>query len=144
MNALKLTAKILVGVAVVYALLVAAFETWLAYAQPEQRGETLTITTLGEGGEQSTRVLTRLMVNGKLYLAANHWPRGWYNAALANPLVDIEMDGVRAPYLAIPLGEAEEQAVNQAEPLPLFARVLFGFAPRKILRMDPVAPPQPQ
>ena len=135
--------KFVLWVAVLYALVVVAFESLLGYVQPTDES-TFTITTVSQAGESQDRVLSRLDVNGKLYVAANHWPRAWFNNALANPRVEITDDGATSAYLAMPVevNGAEHRAVNKAEPLHLVASILFGFAPRKFLRLDPVVEPQ--
>lgn len=134
--------KFVVWMAVLYALVVVAFESLLGYFQPQDES-TFTITTVSQEGESQDRVLSRLDVNGKLYVAANHWPRVWFNNALANPRVEITDDGATSAYLAMPVevNSAEHRAVDKAKPLG-YMTILFGFAPRKFLRLDPVVEPQ--
>ncbi len=78
--------------ALVYVGIVIAFESLIGYFQPA--GETtLVITTSAEDGTANDRVLARLQSNDQLYVAANHWPRAWYNRALENRNVQITLDG---------------------------------------------------
>ena len=79
MKAVKLIAILFV----VYVGIVIAFESLIGYFQPADE-TTLVITTTAEDGNPNDRVLSRLESNGQLYVAANHWPRAWYNRALDN------------------------------------------------------------
>ncbi len=69
MKAVKLIAKLFL----VYVGIIVAFESLLGYFQPTDQG-TLVITTTAEDGTTNDRVLARLESNGRLYVAANHWP----------------------------------------------------------------------
>ena len=80
MKAGKLFAIVLGG----YVGIVVAFESLIGFFQPAGE-DTLVITTTDEDGNTNDRVLARLESSGKLYVAANHWPRAWYNQALKNP-----------------------------------------------------------
>ena len=64
----------------VYVGIVVAFESAIGYFQP-QAGEVLVITTFDADDTPHDRVLSRLESGGKLYVAANHWPRAWYERA---------------------------------------------------------------
>jgi hypothetical protein len=131
--------KILLILFVIYAALVAAFETWLGFSQPTNDG-TLKITTTGDDGAEHTRVLARIEVDDKLYVAVNHWPRGWYWQALDNPDVRVEVGGATGRYTATEVTNSDEYTlVDAARPLGTGFRILTGFPPRRILRLDPVA-----
>ena len=132
--------KWLIGILVIYAALVALFETYLGYAQPTYDG-TLTITTTPADGSPKDRVLARIQIEDTLYVAVNHWPRGWYWQLLDNPKVQVDVDGVRQPYTAVEVEGAEREAVDAARPLGLMFRVLTGFPPRRFIRLDPDASP---
>jgi hypothetical protein len=119
----------------VYVGIVVAFESLLGYFQPADQN-TLVITTTGEGRE-SDRVLSRLESDGKLYVAANHWPRDWYNQALENPQVQVTMDGERGAYLAVPVTDEEYHRLNTENSLGIVIRLLTGFPPRRFVRLDP-------
>ncbi len=133
--------KWLLGILVVYAGLVAAFETFLGYTQPTNEG-TLVITTTNSAGEHKDRVLSKIRIEDTLYVAVNHWPRGWYRHTLSNPNVQVEVDGVRGSYQAVEVDGAERDKVDAARPLGLFFKVLTGFPPRRFIRLDP-APATP-
>ena len=124
-------------VLVLYVGLVAGFESLLGYAQPSREGATLVITTAEPGGATHDRVVSRVQSDGQLYVAANHWPRAWYRRALANPEVNVKMDGSSADYTAVPVSGEEHDRVNAARPLGLVFRILTGFPPRYFLRLDP-------
>lgn len=128
--------KILVVVLIVYVGIVAAFESMIGFMQPAGDG-TLVITTLDADGTARDRVVSKLDSGGKLYVAANHWPRAWYRRALANPDVRATIDGETRDYRAVPAEGAEHEAVSSDRPLGLVFRILTGFPPRYFLRLDP-------
>ena len=128
--------KIAAIVIVVYAGIVAAFESLIGVLQPSA-GSTLVITTFDEAKAAHDRVVSRLESDGQLYVAANHWPRAWYRRALENPEVEATIDGAKASYRAIPVAGAEHLRVDGDNPLGLGFRILTGFPPRYFLRLDP-------
>ena len=128
--------KIAIGLVIAYASVVILFESLLGYYQPENPG-TLTITTTNDAGEQNDRVLSRIVANERLYVAANHWPRAWYRQTLANPNVVVTLDGESKPHKAIAVEGNEHEKVDSSSPLPLFFRILTGFPPRYFIRLDP-------
>ncbi len=120
----------------VYVGIVIAFESLIGYFQPA--GETtLVITTTAEDGTSNDRVLARLESDGQLYVAANHWPRAWYNRALEDPKVQVTLDGQKGDYLAVPVTEEEHDRVNGENSLGVMFRILTGFPPRYFVRLDP-------
>ncbi len=132
MKAVKLIAILFL----VYVGIVIAFESLIGYFQPE--GETtLVITTTAEDGTPNDRVLSRLESNGQLYVAANHWPRAWYNRALEYPNVKVTLDGEKGDYLAVPVTEEEHDRVNGDNSVGMMFRILTGFPPRYFVRLDP-------
>jgi len=125
-----------IGIALaVYVGIVVLFESGIGYFQPTNEG-TLVITTRDSDGSHD-RVVSRLEVGDTIYVAANHWPRAWYQRARANPEVSAEIGGKRADYRAVPIEGAEYERVNGEHPLPFVFRVLTGFPPRHLLRLDP-------
>ncbi len=130
--------KIIAIVALVYVGIVVLFESLLGYYQPAG-ATTLTITTTDADGNTNDRVLAALASNDQLYVAANHWPRGWYNQVLENPQVQIRMDGEeeKGDYLVVTLDEEEESRVDGEHSLGVVIRILTGFPPRYIVRLDP-------
>ncbi len=132
MKAVKLIAILFL----VYVGIVIGFESLLGYFQPAGQ-TTLVITTVAEDGTPSDRVLSRLESNGQLYVAANHWPRAWYNRALENPNVQVTSDGEKRNYLAVPVTEEEHDRVNGENSHSITFRILTGFPPRYFVRLDP-------
>ena len=97
----------------------------------------IVITTTDDKGESRDRMLARFETDGKLYVSAHHWTRGWYKAARKNPNVSIEIHGMVADYIAVPVEGEEFERVAAEHPLPLPVRFLMGFPPpRQILRLD--------
>ena len=130
-------AKILIGVLVGYVGLIVAFESMMGIVQPDA-GDVLTITTTGSDGVASDRVVSRLDDNGRTFVSANHWPRAWYRAALANPEVQVTIDGVRRDYRAVSIEDApEHERLDTAFAHPFLFRLITGFPPRYFLRLDP-------
>ena len=128
--------KIILIVVLIYAAIVAAFESMLGYMQPAA-GSTLVITTFDPDGTAHDRVVTRLVSDGHLYVAANHWPRAWYRRALQNPDVQATVDGTKGNYRAVPVTGAESDRVEREYPHGLGFRILTGFPPRYFVRLDP-------
>jgi len=128
--------KILAIVALAYVGIVVAFESLIGYFQPAD-ASTIVITTFGDDGEAHQRVVSRLDSGGKLYVAANHWPRAWYREALENPEVRVATDGEPAPYRAVPVTEAERERLMDEHALPLVVKFLTGFPPRRFVRLEP-------
>jgi hypothetical protein len=120
----------------VYVAIVFAFESSIGYLQP-RAGSTLVITTFDRDGGAHERVVSRLTSDGRLYVAANHWPRAWYRRALQNPEVQIALDGKKGDYRAVPVAGAEHERVERENRLPWVFRILTGFPPRYFLRLDP-------
>lgn len=105
--------------------------------QPEMGDTTLKISTTDAEGESHVRVLSAIDYDNKLYVAANHWPRAWYNRALAHPDVSVTRSGATKDYKAVPVTGDELARLQRDEGFPALAYVLTGFAPRKFLRLDP-------
>jgi len=132
MKALKIVATIVL----VYLGIVVAFESLIGYFQPTA-GSTLVITTFDADGTPHDRVVSRLESSGQLYVAANHWPRAWYNRALENPEVHASLDGQKGDYRAVPVTGVEHDRVDSENSLGVGFRILTGFPPRYFLRLDP-------
>lgn len=128
--------KIIAIVVVVYIGIVAAFESLIGYLQPTA-GSTLVITTFDGDGTSHDRVVARLESDGRLYVAANHWPRAWYHRALENPEVQASVDGAKSDYRAVPVTGVDRDRVDREHSLGLAFRILTGFPPRYFLRLDP-------
>ena len=72
----------LAGVLLAYALFVALAEALIGILQPDMEGG-VRLTTTDAEGRDSERKLACLRLEGRLYIASNHWLRGWYRQALA-------------------------------------------------------------
>jgi hypothetical protein len=129
-------AKIIAVLLIAYVSIVVTFESLLGVFQPENQ-RTLVITTADASGTKNDRVLSRLDSNGKIYVAANHWPRAWYKRALINPNVEAMIDEKKTSCRVVPLDEEEQSLVNEENQLGLGLRILTGFPPRYIVRLDP-------
>jgi hypothetical protein len=132
MRVLKI-AVILLGV---WVGIVVAFESLIGTLQPST-GSTLVITSFDADGTPHDRVVSRLESDGKLYVATNHWPRAWYKRALANPDVQATIDGEKRDYRAVPITGEEHDRVDGEHSLGLVFRILTGFPPRYLVRLDP-------
>ncbi len=115
---------------------VVAFESLLGYLQPTT-GATLFITTFDRDGTAHDRVVSRLESDGQLYVAANHWPRAWYEQALENPSVQVTVDGEKGAYVAVPVTDEEHDRVNSDNSTGIVFRIVTGFPPRYFVRLDP-------
>ena len=128
-------ARIIGGLLLAYVAVVATFESLLGVFQPVNQS-TLTITTSDEAGSMNERVLSRLESQGRMYVAANHWPRAWYKQTLKNPHVVIGIGDETKNYLAVPVSGAEHDQVDSDNSLGFGFRVLTGFPPRYFVRLD--------
>ena len=129
-------ARIVAIALLIYAGLVVAFESWLGSSQPADQ-TTLVITTIEADGTAHDRVVANYETGGQLYVSANHWPRAWYRRALDNPEVRVTLDGVTGDYRVIPVSGEEHERVEAAHPHSAAFRILTGFPPRRVVRLDP-------
>ncbi len=128
--------KIALIAVLVYVGVVVIFESLIGYFQPTA-GSTLVITTFDGDETPHDRVVSRLESDGQLYVAANHWPRAWYNRALENPEVQITLDGEKGDYRAVPVTGMEHDHVDGENGLGVMFRILTGFPPRYFVRLEP-------
>ena len=128
--------KVFAVLLVIYVGIVVTFESLIGYYQPTNEG-TLVIITTGEDGIAKERVLSRLKSNDQLYVAANHWPRAWYNQVLENPIVEVVLDEEKGSFLAVSVTDEEHERVKSENELGLVVRFLTGFPPRYFVRLDP-------
>jgi hypothetical protein len=140
MKAIKLLAIALVA----YLAIAVAFETLVSVMGSRQARngvgpdeDWLVLTTTAADGSRHDTVVAGFEHEGRLYVAANHWPRSWYERAVAHPEVEVVRAGAKAPYLAVALAGAERDRIAAAYTLPWPIRLLTGFPPRAFLRLDP-------
>src|SRR5262245_37653083 len=126
-----------------YAGLVVAFESFVVITGRRQveRGVApdegwLVLTTRDAQGSHET-VVAGVEIDGRLYVAANHWPRAWYDRAVANPEVETTRAGETTSWTATPVTGAERDLVAREYDLPWAVRLLTGFPPRSFLRLSP-------
>ena len=130
--------KVILVLLVVYAGVVATFESLLGYFQPENQA-TLVITTFDAAGVGADRVLVRIEHEEQLYVAVNHWPRRWFHRLLDNDQVRVRLDGTDQRYRATQLTPDEAKVIDAVRPLSLGFRMLTGFPPRYFVRLTPVS-----
>ena len=130
-----------IALAVPLAGVAVAFESLIFALGPLQIQDiglpVLVLTTTAENGSSKDRVLGRSEVDGRIYVAANHWPRGWYHRALENPRVQVTLNGENAGYLAVPVTGEELDRIRVEYRMPTVVRFLTGFPPRYFVRLDP-------
>ena len=129
-------AKIAATVVVAYLGVVVAFESLIGYFQPADE-TTLVITTIDRDGVAHDRVVSGLESSGQLYIATNHWIRGWYDRALEQPEVRVTRNGETGDYRIVPVTGAEHDRVAGENSLGIGLRILTGFPPRYLVRLDP-------
>ncbi len=132
-------ARILSIVVLAYVGFVALMEVVIGSIQPSMEGG-VRLTTVNAEGRKSGRMLFGARMEGKLYVASNHWLRGWYHRALASPIVEVDVGGVRGAYEAVRVEGEERARLAHAYRMGFVLRFLCGFAPSKFLRLDPRAP----
>lgn len=127
-----------------YVGIVVAFEGLVGFmgsrqaASGVQSGEPwVVITTTDADGSAKNTVVAGVESGGQLYVSANHWPRGWYRRALANPDVEVARGGEKSAYRAVPVSGEELARIAADYPLPWIIRLLTGFPPRSFLRLSP-------
>ena len=112
--------------------------TAFAAFQPEDiGGTTIVISTTDAAGTHYERVVSPIDLDGQFFVAANHWPRAWYQRALENPNVRVTREGQTTDYTAVPVSEQERERLLDESGFPLVAYFFTGFAPRQFLRLDP-------
>ena len=128
----------LLAVFLAYVGYVIYFETWLGITQP-MGGRSMIFATFDEDNRRNERVLSLVRIDGRNYIAVNHWPRAWYHRALANPEVEVQMPGTNtfAPYRAVPLEGGELERVKGIYTHSFSFRLRTGFPPRRFMRLDP-------
>jgi hypothetical protein len=132
MKAVRLLAFALIA----YIGIVVLFESFLGFFQPKP-ASVIVITTTDADGTAQDRVVTPIRDGGQLYVAANHWPRSWYNRALENPDVEVTENRTKNAYRAVPVTGAEHDRLATEHAHSVGFRILTGFPPRYFLRLEP-------
>jgi len=121
---------------VAYIAQVVAFEVRLGVNQPENQS-TIVIATYDEQGTRTERVVRLVEVEGDAYIAANHWPRAWYQQALANPEVEVDFGDGFEPYTAVALEGEDDAMIREIYTVGFNFKFRTGFPPRYFMRLDP-------
>jgi hypothetical protein len=135
--------KLLAIVVSVYVVVVVAFESFVAYmgskdaeAGVASGGSWMVITT-SDGHRSYDTMVAGVEIDGALYVAANHWPRGWYRRAVESGRVEVAQAGERSSRRVERVTGAERMRVARVCTLPWFVRFLSGYPPRAFLRLTP-------
>lgn len=135
--------KLVAIVLALYLGVVVAFECMVVTLGKRQAdrglkpGEDWLVIRTTEAEESRDVIVAGVESAGRLYVAANHWPRSWYNRVVDNPDVDVTREGKSAAYHAVPVVGDERIRIAKEYSLPWFVRLLSGFPPRSFLRLDP-------
>ena len=124
----------------IYVAIVILFESFLGYVQPpatEMPYPMLVLTTTDESGTHDRR-LAIFEADDRIYVSAHHWPRAWYRRILDNPQVSISIEDESNSYAALQISGADYDRVNTEHSLPFLFRLLTGFPPRHIFRLQPL------
>ena len=136
---MKKILKVVFSLAVAYIGIVVIFESLLGFIQPKG-ADNLILTLKQQDGTESQRVLSLFESEGELYLAANHWPRGWFNAVKENPNVYIQFGEAHTEqsgaFTAIEISVADHRRVLADNPSSPILRFLMGYPPREFLRLE--------
>ena len=134
--------KVVGTVAVTYVVIVIAFEVFVVIVGKRQAehgvqpgGDYLVLTTTA-GGKAYDTVVAGVVSDGHVYVAANHWPRGWYERAVKNPDVEVTRGDKHMACVAVPVTGAELARIERDYRMPFLVRFLTGFPPRAFLRLD--------
>ena len=129
-------ANVLLTAGLVYVGFVALMEGLIGFIQPQMDGG-VRLTTTDAEGRTSERMLAGARVDGNLYIASNHWLRGWYHESLQHPEVEVTVDGEKTPRIAVRVVGEERDRLAEAYRMGFVLRFICGFAPSRFLRLDP-------
>ena len=123
-----------------YVALVLIAETLIWRIQPSMDGG-VTLFIKNNGEEQIERTVYGYKHEGTLYVSSNHWFRSWYHAALKNPDINVLREDSAEPQRYIVRAVVGDEHSNVAEGynMGFLLRFLCGFAPSKLLRLEPAA-----
>ena len=125
----------------VYILLVLSTEVLIWRIQPDMDGGlTLTIVDPRNPAATITRHVYGHEFEGALYVSSNHWFRSWYQAALKHPNIEVSTNNTNRTYTAVPVDGEEHDRVMADYNMGFLLRFLCGFAPSKLLRLEPDEP----
>jgi F420H(2)-dependent quinone reductase len=128
-----------------YVALGLVLDAAIGYFQPRTE-TTAVLRTFDASGEPKETVLGLLEDDGQLWVESGHWFRGWYHRAVANPDVELVLDGQTHPYRAVPVDT--DEAIETVTRLMgkgrgagyWVGRAMLLWAPIKPVRLDPRTP----
>jgi hypothetical protein len=131
----------LAGLLLVGDLVVGSFQPPL---DPDGRGEGVLYTRDADGAWIGTRLAVVDDPEGRMWVQSGHHFRGWYERVLADPQVELEREGARRPYTAVPIDTPESEALvrgllrERVGPVGFtLIRTFLLFADMKPVRLDP-------
>lgn len=128
---LEIAIFILIGYCVL--LLILELVAWKV--QPDM--ENSVTLFIEQGGDTIARKLYGFEYKNNLYVSSNHWFRRWYIALLKNPVIEVEREGMKNSYTAVPIKGDELSEISREYKLGFLLRFLCGYAPRRFLRLEP-------
>lgn len=142
---MRIVVRTLAAIVGLYVALALGVEAYSALAQPSlDDGECVLRTFDASGTPHDTR-LALLRDGETLWVQSGHHWRGWYDRVLANPDVELVVDGAARPYRAVALDTADARAhlreviMRRTGIAGYYAiRTLLLFAPIKPVRLEPV------
>jgi len=118
-----------------YLLLVASIEIYGWVIQTEYPS-TVRITTYDREGGEYTRVVALFEDGEEYFVASNHWFRRWYDRAIEQGMVALQLDGGIRKYEALEVSDSQEhQRKHEASFLGYIFWATTGFAPRKFIKL---------
>lgn len=129
---------ITISVAAGYIAVVLIAELLIWKLQPEMQS-VVTLFVRDSDGTRLGRNLYGHEFEGNLYVSSNHWLRKWYRLVLNNPDIEIARDGIVRSVKAVAVGGQERERVLRGYNMGFVLRLVCGFAPSRILRLEPSA-----
>ncbi len=129
---------VVASILVVYVGLVLLAEALAWRLQPPMEGG-VTLRIRGKNGETLERTVYGHWLDDILYVSSNHWFRSWYHAIRRHRELEVVRDGRTQRYRAEDVVAEERSRVLESYRMGFLLRLLCGFAPRRLLRLEPVA-----
>ena len=130
--------EIVASILAIYIGLVLLAEVLAWRLQPPMDGG-VTLRIKGKNGATLERTVYGHLLDGTLYVSSNHWFRSWYRALRRSPDLEVVRDGHAKLYRAEDVVGAGRSRVLESYRMGFLLRLLCGFAPRRLLRLAPVA-----
>lgn len=104
--------------------------------QPSMTGG-VTLRIEDRNGATIERVVYGHVQDDTLYVSSNHWFRSWYRALRRMDELEVVRDGDTQRYRAVEVIGDERARVLESYTMGFPLRLLCGFAPRRLLRLEP-------